>query len=62
MIRQTLAQRDQLRTAIFLYRDSRGGHINALTTQYNAGTQLLTALRMHARARFPHYNNYIIPF
>lgn len=60
MIRQALAQTAHIGTAIRLYRGSRCESIFDLATQLTFGTNLLSALRTHARTRYPYYNNYII--
>lgn len=60
MIRQTLAQGEHIGNAIRLYNGSRRGCISVLATQLAPGTNLLSALRTHARARYLNYNNYII--
>ncbi|XP_055307402.1 uncharacterized protein LOC129571611 [Sitodiplosis mosellana] len=60
MIRQTLTQRAQIAAAIKLYCGSGNGSVSALATQLDPGYKLLSALRTHARARYPNYNNYVI--
>lgn len=49
----------QIGAAINIYRGSRCESIFALATQLDSGTNLLSALRTHARARYPNYINYI---
>lgn len=60
MIRQTLAQIAHITTAIGLYRGFRCEYIFDLAVQSTYGSNLLSALRTHARTRYPNYHNYII--
>lgn len=60
MIRQTQAQIAHIQTAVGLYRGFRCESIYDLATQLTFSLNLLSALRTHARTRYPNYNNYII--